>query len=249
MSIENIAKKVGQITKFSGKEYLNNLYPEEFENYIIALELLDEKNNTLQYFIFPINPSSLDESKNRTVNIKQTLGGLAVLNSPAFVPVPVILSGNFGRKLKVVLGEKTEDLVSSFKAEDKFSWQSVGKGVRNIFDKRVKSGYGCVKILEEICMSSFSMRDGQRRKLILHNLALGNSYVVKPISFKAAQTQETNMVWNYSLQLMGIAPLSAIKTPEEDAKIHNRLVADAWLQKEANAITNDITRFINRKIL
>lgn len=249
MSIENIAKRVGEITRISGKEYLNALYPEEFESYVIALELIDENCNTLQYFVFPINPNSVDESKTRNVNIKQTLGGLSIMNSPTFVPVPIILSGNFGRKLKIVLGEHTESLVNSFKVDDKFTSRSVFNGIKNIFDKRVKTGYGCIKILEEICMKSYSMADGKRRRLILHNLALGNSYVVKPISFKAAQTQDTNMVWSYSLQLVGIAPLSAIRNPEDEARMHNALIGDAWLQKEANALTNDITSFINRKIL
>jgi hypothetical protein len=175
-----------------GKNALNVKYPKEFELYIIALELTDENFNTLKYFVFPVNPSSLEESKPQITNVKKANGGVTVLKTPTFVPTDITLSGNFGRGFKVLLGSTYEDFIHSFQETRHFTYgndsvtltnkNSIKKGLEELFDERIKTGYGCIKILEEIIEESKMIgKNGQVRKLIFHNPALGNSYLVAPV--------------------------------------------------------------------
>jgi hypothetical protein len=103
-----IAQRNGLLNSI-GRSGLNMKYPDEFELYVIALELTDENFITQQYFVFPINPSSIEETEPKLTNIRKTLGGITVLRNTTFVPTQISLSGTFGRNFKVLIGEKYED--------------------------------------------------------------------------------------------------------------------------------------------
>jgi hypothetical protein len=246
MSIENAARKhLGVLTSI-GKVGLNIIYPKEFELYLCALELTDENYNTLKYFVFPVMPTNMDETQTTTSNIKKTLGGVVVLNTPSFTPRDITIAGTFGRKFRVLLGDDMMDFASSFTAADGgLSPSSVLGGVGQIFDERIKTGYGCLKILEEIINSANIVDNIGSRRLIFHNPALGNSYLIKPTSLKLSQSQETNMIWSYSLSMKAIALLEHLMSSERLQNERLRLNATGYIQQTTNRAIDAITQMIS----
>lgn len=248
MSIEGVVLKHALSLVSIGKMGLNIAHPREFELYMCALELVDEDMNTLQYFVFPTMPTNMDESQTFASNVKRTLGGVTVLSTPTFTSKDVVLAGTFGRKFRVLLGESYEEVIASFKTETgKVTGKSLWRGVKNIFDKRVKTGYGCIKILEEIVeeVNKIDPETKKARRLILHNPAIGNSYIVKPVSLKQSMSQETNMLWSYSLNLKAVADLRDIYNKEELQQQRFRLVATGYIQRKIDTAVNGITRLLS----
>jgi hypothetical protein len=255
MSLESAIAGRSALLSTIGKAALNAKYPKEFELYVIALELTDENFNTLRYFVFPVNPSSIEENKPKLTNVKKTLAGVTVLSTTTFIPTDITLSGNFGRKFKVLLGSTYEDFIASFKIFTQknpngiITSDSLQNGVVQIFDERVKTGYGCTKILEEIVTLADTVDEfGGIRKLIFHNPALGNSYLVKPINLRLNQNEQTNMIWNYSLQLKSIAPLESLRTKEELESISIQLAKTAYAQKKVDQLLNGLARIGEKTI-
>lgn len=247
MSVENVARKHLGVLASVGKVGLNITNPNEFELYLCALEVTDEEFNTLQYFVFPVMPSSMDESQTFSSNVKKTLGGVVVINNSTFQPRDITLSGTFGRKFRILLGGDYTNFISSFKtAAGKFAAKSVLGGVASLFDDRIKTGYGCIKILEEIVGSANSVSDFKTKRLILHNPAIGNSYLIKPQSLKLSQSQETNMIWSYSLSLKAIAPLEAVMSSSKLQQQRVRLNVSGFLQKGVNNVVDKITQSIGK---
>lgn len=243
MSIDNVIKNRDALLITGGKNAMNVKFPDEFELYLCALELVDESNKTLRYFVFPVMPSSMDEGKNKITNIKKTLAGVTTLSTPTFVPTDISLSGNFGRSFKVLLGGDYVDFISSF--QDNGSGKGAQKGVTQLFDDRVKTGYGCVKILESILDESDQVgENGELRKLILHNPSTGNSYIVKCMNFKINMNEQTNMIWNYSVNFKSIAPLKSLYTTKELESKSMKLNLTGFMQTKTNNLLNTVSSFI-----
>lgn len=247
-----VQERINVLRNTVGQTGLALQFPSEFEFYMVALELCDSNMNTEYYFVFPVMPSSLSESVSIPTNIKLTNGGTTVIKNSQFVPHDITLSGNFGRSLKVLLGKgKYQELVSSFTdTVGGISVKSILSGVGNVFDQKTKTGYGCCKILEEIINQS-KQRDanGEQRHLLFYNLAFGNSYFVEPTNLTFTQSQDSNMVWNYSLPLKAVAPLSQYLTTDQAAKRSNtQLILDDYFQTRTNALANDLTAFVNQDI-
>lgn len=247
MSLEGAVASRNALLTTVGKGVLNAKYPSEFELYVIALELTDVDFNTLRYFIFPVNPSSLEEAQPKLTNIKKTLSGITVLDTTTFITTDISLSGNFGRKFKVLLGSTYEDFITSFKTtvyngEDrpvtKVTKEGIGNGLKDIFDNRVKTGYGCTKILEEIINESRTLDEYKRpKRLLFHNAAFGNSYLVKAMNVSFQQNENTNMIWNYNLQLKAIATLDSINQQKIEST-QRELTIGSYIQKKVNDTLN-----------
>ncbi|WP_291911010.1 hypothetical protein [Chitinophaga sp. CB10] len=242
MSIENAVRYRAVLYERIGKSALNVMYPNEFEYYVCALELVNANNKSLRYFIFPVMPSNLEEVQPKSTSVRKTLGGTVALSSNTFNPVDITLSGNFGRKFKVLLGSNFEDFVSAFKTPRGSSLvDKTQNAVRQIFDNRVKTGYGCLKVMEEIITEADRIdRDGPRF-LIFYNLAFGTSYYVKPTSFKISMSQDYNMIHSYNLSMKGIAPLSAIENP---ASRYRSLQMASMTQDHMDKTVNKLSRLL-----
>ncbi|SEW37474.1 hypothetical protein SAMN04488122_2511 [Chitinophaga arvensicola] len=223
-----------------GKAALNMRYPKEFEYYVCAFELIDANDNTLRYFIFPVMPSSIDETQPRITNIRKTAGGVVALSSTNFAPVDITMAGNFGRKLRILLGSSYTDFISSLKVDNKITIASAVNGIKAAFDDSVKTGYGCLKILEDIIREADKVdKDGPRR-LIFYNLAFGNSYIVKPTSFKISMNQDTNMIHSYNLTMKGIAPIEALYEANKPGGRNDDLRVTSVCQKNIDKIVNTL---------
>jgi hypothetical protein len=233
--------KLGEV----GKAALNLQYPNEFELYVIALELTDQNFNTLKYFVFPIMPNGLDENIEQLVSVKKTMAGVSVLSSPTFNPTTISLNGSFGRSFKIVLGSDAQELLHSFTTSTgAVTGKSILAGAANFFDNRIKTGYGCIKILQDIIEQSQQVDEKGIRHLILYNPALGNNYLVKAVNLRFNQSLDSNMIWNYNLQLKSIAPLEAIKTKQELDDARFRLNSTSYAQKQSQRLVNGLSRVL-----
>lgn len=246
MNLDGAIAKRDQLLAQGGKTALNIKYPNEFELYLIAFELTDESGKTLRYFIFPIMPSSLEENETQLTNVKKTLAGVTELSTTTFVPNDINLSGNFGRSFKILLGDTAQDLVSSFQdAGGNATPQSLLSGAGQFFDSRVKTGYGCLKVLEDIINQSNQIGDdGQLRKLIFHNLAFGNSYLVKVMDFKITESEQVNMVPGYSLRIRTIAPLASLQNKKDLQNGRQTLAITGFIQMRVDSLLNSLTSII-----
>ncbi len=226
-----------------GKAALNALFPNDFEYYLCALELVAIKKGnvkeTVKYFVFPIMPDAMRESKRTGSVIEKTAGGINVSKYSKFVPRTIFLSGSFGRSFKVLVGE-------AFSIPNGFT--SFKEGV-NFFDNTVKTGYGCIKVLEGMIEQSNMTADqnGQEvfYQLVFHNLALGNHYLVEYTDLTFSQDAQSNMIWMYNLQLVAIAPVSALYSIQEQNKLQRKLSASAVLQTVGKSVLSNIKTGLN----
>lgn len=226
-----------------GKAILHQQYPDEYEYYMFALELLDSNLKTKQYFIFPIMPNNMSYNDTPITKITKTAGGVSVLKSNQFIPKTFSTSGTFGRSYKVLIGNTQQELVSSFKDN------SVLKGITSYFDDRIKTGYGCTKILEEIVTTSNQKDElGGAHFLVMYNLALNHKFFVEVEDFNPTMSLESNMIWNYSLRLKCIAPSDNFLKTKSDQRTSTQLVIEDQIQKNANKAYGAISNLLNKQI-
>ena len=180
---------------------------------------------------------------NRT-NIKTSLSGITVLKNDAFIPQEVSIKGNFGRNFKIL---QMQGVAFSNNVEiDKdrgltFNSQNFSYGV--------KTGFGATKILQKIIQkSNETTSTGQMRQLHFYNLALGESYLVtvQPNGLTLSQTQDMNMIWQYSLGMSILAPLSEVMTSYFSEKRNQDIMMKGVLQKSVNIVARDLATFINK---
>lgn len=244
MSLRDAINKYDGLIKSVGEAGLNALYPNDFEYYLISLELLTSTNSTVDYFSFPVSPSQISQSEPQLTNIKKTSKGIISLSTSSFVPKIINLKGDFGRKFKILLTSKTIDF-SAFKFSGvlkKENLQNVFNNLRQVtFDPTIKSGYGCLKYLQAIVDKSTSLDDsGQPFKLYFYNPIFGDSFLVEVINFETTMSMERNRIHSYTLQLKAIAPLNSLSTVNSKSMLKNLTIDN--LQKGANQIVNNIRK-------
>ncbi len=194
-----------------GKAVLHTMLPNDFELYLVCLELRDDSNKdnpVVDRLIFPVNPNSIMHIQKTLVNIRKSFSGIHVNTNDGFVPFPINLSGNFGRSLKVVLtGKKTFPM---------------------------KTGFGAVKYLRDLIEASRGSNDnGNPYRLILYNMAFSDTYTVEANDCRYNQNMQSNMIWNYDLNLTAIAPGNIGSISNLDNSIYN-IVSIGSLQKMIN---------------
>ncbi|MCL2313458.1 MAG: hypothetical protein FWC41_13460, partial [Firmicutes bacterium] len=180
-----------------GKKVTNDVIinnPREFEVYFIALELCDFKDVLQDFLIFPVNPTSLTKIEPVSTNIKKTFGGISVTKTDEFIPQSITLQGTFGRSFMTLGGEAFYGISGDRITEN---------ALQKMFQKNIKTGFGVTKILQDICKKSrgYSTDDLRPNILYFHNHAFSESYMCEVRSIRFFQTIETNMIWNYELEL------------------------------------------------
>jgi len=254
MSIDNTLRKYDQAVNSLGRSGLNIAFPNEFELYVCAFELVNTKRETISYFIFPIMPTSISERIPQINTIKRTNNGITTLTSPGYVPTSISLQGNFGRKFKFILnGQSGTEFAASFTTKNSFfrgnkniDVLSIATGVADAFDKNVKSGYGLTKILESIIESSKLVdEDGNGYTLIFHNLAFDRVQIVKVEDFTINMDQSSNMMWNYNLQM---TTLGDARNYYAETKGMKSLKGSSFSQKAIGNVLDQVTRLLNKTI-
>lgn len=203
-----------------GKPTVNALFPLDYEFYMLTLELVDSEGDLIDNLIFPVMPQSITEDERPNTSIKKTAGGITVLEDITFIPKTIQINGDFGRAFKFLLGREAISFkalrfsrkTGVYKREDMPGSPGVKTRVP-IFNSKIKTGYGCIKVLESILEKSRGLDSkGNPMQLYLYNPALGNNYLVKYTSRSLSQNNpDSNMIWRYGFSLTAIAPLGSVR--------------------------------------
>lgn len=230
MSVAAVKSRVVDLLANVGRAALHANYPDDFEYYSVAFELIDYQDKTTDILVFPILPSSLSISEQPNTNIKRTGGGTAVLFNTSFQPFSISMSGNFGRKFRFLVGQ-ADVLGVAFR----FNFRG------NEFDSQIKSGFGTTKVLERILKSSLRTDEQQRPfKLIFHNMAFNQSHVVEVLNYGFNQNDSnSNMIWQYSIALRAIAPALFIRNEAENKSSLKQLLTASVLQSTLNVLLTE----------
>lgn len=210
-----------------GASTLHYLFPQDFEVYICSLELVDSSDKTLDLFVWPVMPEEMSENISTLTNIQKTSGGVCVLKTDTFIPTDIMIRGNFGRKLKLLLGRDKLDFTAinySTSAEGAFHSYGEMNFHNKFFSNTIKTGYGAYKVLQSIVEKS-RMLDKNKNPLHLYfyNPALGNSYMVEAVNIQPRQSRDLNMIWSYTLNLRSVAPICVRKSKSNKKALKNTL--------------------------
>lgn len=244
----------GQVASI-GKAALSGLFPRDFEYYLVALELTTFDGDTIDFFSFPILPSQLTKSENTKTSIYPTLGGITIINSSTITPQDLTLSGDFGRSFKLMVGNYGAPFVS-FKGVKFSNTNGVyySDDVNATFSRKVpdfnftvKSGYGCIKILQSMIARANGHDDGKPFRLYFYNLALGESYLVVPTKnpLVLSQNEAKNTIWSYTLNLQIIAPLDRIDFGgSKSPRSLTNLLTQAAIQNAVNKAAKTVVKYV-----
>jgi hypothetical protein len=233
-----------------GRGTLNALFPKDIEAYLLAIELVDSRGATVDYFAWPILPDEIRETDSPLTNIRKTMTAVNVLKNPTFNPKQISLRGDFGRKFKLLIGG-TQVTFAGFGASmqsGNFSMVTPGLLQNPIaqFSSIAKSGYGCVKLLEGIKEKSKGLdRDNKPYVCYLYNPILGNNYQVEFTSFTQSQDKDHyNMYPSYNIQLTAVASLDTVLSRKANVLSALKNVGISSLQKVANTLASDLLKKI-----
>lgn len=177
---------------------LHVLFPNDFEFYTIAFELLNSKGVPTDRFILPVMPNNIEIMSRKITNVRKTAQGVSVLSNNSFVPIDIKISGSFGRKFKMMVG--------SYEMPDLDYLATHGIPTSIPFLGTVKTGYGAVKMLERLYNKSTRAKNGNTNRCIFYNLSYNQMYSVKILNFQVSQSTSENMIWNYSMTMQAVSP-------------------------------------------
>jgi hypothetical protein len=228
-----------------GEAGLQAMFPNDFQYYLIALELVTSNGSLIDYLSFPINPENIQQTEPQITNIKKTAGGISSLSTTTFVPKEILLKGTFGSKFKILFKNNRNVGFSAFKfsgVKTKEDLQNTASSLKKLaFDPILKNGYGCMKMLQSICDKSTMIGDdGKPFKLYFYNPIMGNNYLVKVLDFTSSMSKEQNRLMYYNLRLKAIAPLESMKSFDTNSMVMNLNISN--LQKGTNLVASNIKK-------
>lgn len=229
----------------TGKSAVSALFPDEFEVYMMTLELVDSKGKIADYLCFPVMPSDMTKSETEITNVQKTAGGVVAMTTDGFTPQDITINGNFGRAFKVLIGR---DTLIDFKAFAKSVKNFTKQGVKREFNPILKNGYGCTKILQNLVNKSTKL-DGSNKpyKLFFHNPTLGESYLVTKSNLTLKQNKDTNnMMWAYTLSFRIIADANKLVGDKVGKSSLTKTLAFGVLNKGANTLANGVGEMLRK---
>lgn len=247
-----------ETTYLASKTVRNLLFPRDFEVYMCGIELTDFDGNTIDYFIFPVTPNSINKVENDRISYYRTFGGITILNADSFTPSQLTIQGNFGRNFKLLLSTKQEAL-ENFKAL-RFSASSGvyrADDVNSQFTQKsptlipnIKTGFGCIKILQSIINKARGNDNGKPFRLYFYNSMLSEAYLVIPTKNPLQLNQDinsSNMMWNYTLNLEIISPLDNLVFDDKEKTMKDFLVAGT-IQQGVGSMANKASKLASSLI-
>lgn len=236
--LEKAQKKAQAVIGTIGRAGLHAMAPNDFEYYAISFELLKSNGNVEQIFHLPVMPNGISIDGQSIVNIMKTGTATAVQFSDAFVPKNITINGTFGRKFRLLISNNSSEETKGLK-----------QNLSNI-DLKVKTGYGSMKVMESVLDKLYILDEfNLPRFLILHNYTFNQSLVVEVLSKSFTQSVENNMIWNYSIQLKGIADASKLLLGNNGKKSLKDLLLISSMQSGLNKIFSDINIKSVQKIM
>ena len=242
-TVNSVVENASEAIVTIGKSALHALAPDNFEYYMCSLELLDSSGNTKGFMTFSVMPNNILESETQIATITKTRSGVVNLFNSTFVPKDISIQGTFGRKFRLLLGNKEPENVSAIP----FFGGNLGFDIMG-GDVLIKTGYGLVRMLESMIKESWRLDDKKNPCiLIFNNYAFNTSYVVEVLQRSYSQSVENNMLWYYSLEMKAVAPASAVKRTNGNTDTSSFItsVASGAIAKGIGGILKDVTRSIN----
>lgn len=221
LTISAVKQQIFDLALQGGKALLHHQFPNDFEYYLVAFELINWKGETIDLFTFPVLPSKLTIYEPRVKNIRKTFDGITTIKTSSFVPIDISMSGTFGRKFRFRLDNQLVNAAGIAFSTDVGIYtkeQLRSQSAAPVFAKELKTGYGCYQILRAIFDKSDGLDpNGKPLSLLFYNLASNQSYIVEAMSFQGDQDENSNnMLWQYSLAFRAVAPVSDLKDKGED---------------------------------
>ncbi|MBJ7437214.1 MAG: hypothetical protein JHC54_16435 [Acinetobacter sp.] len=225
------------------------LFPNEFEYYMMALELVTSDDKLIDYLVFPVMPESISRSEQKITSIKKTFSGIVVTGTASFVPIDFEIQGTFGRGLKILLGGSNYDFgAAKYSTRDgnfnRLSTLDSNRLKNAIFNSTIKTGYGVTKVLQSMIDKADTLdSNGQPLRLHFYNPAFGESYLVKVTRTNFSQNEsQNNMFWRYSFSMTAIAPLDATFKAATSSLITGFGIN--ILQQRANSLSKSLIKFL-----
>lgn len=238
MGVENVKRKAQDIALEAGRLTLHALAPDDFEYYACTFQLEDSYGEIIQIFNFPVMPNSISINRRPLVNIKKTARGYLDQFSTSFPGDVISINGTFGRKFKLLLVNE----IQKPNYNNPEIPESEKVFLKDIFDAKVKTGYGALKLMEKIIKLSTQLDvNGNPHKLFFFNYAFNEQFLVEPINWSKQQSLENNIMWNYSLELKAIANAKNVLLDRNGSKKITNLLATAAIQKSFNKTFNNLT--------
>lgn len=208
-SVLNARNRAKELMKTTSKAVLHNIYPEDFEYYLCVFELVDAKSlKTLSYITLPIMPDNIKMTNQNIQSTSKTSNGVVTIENFSFNPRQISLTGNFGRKMKLVdanfeltqFSNSINSVVSNLKKLNPVSE----------FNTNVKTGYGMVKLLEKFIEFAKTNSTESPVLLFFYCFAYNYNFLVQPLNFSVSQNRNMNMIWEYDITMTALAPASEI---------------------------------------
>jgi len=225
-----------------GRPILGALFPGEFEVYIMTLELINSQGEIADFFSFPVLPDDVTKTEPELTNVKKSAGGVTSLTTNSFTPQDITINGNFGRNFKVLIGREMINF-RAFGASLR-ALGSLEAGDANPFDTKIKTGFGCTKVLQSLVQKSNKLDEhGKPYRLFFHNPTLGESYLVEKMNLTLRMDKNTtNRMWGYSLTFKILAPGDSLINTGASSLL--RTLAIGTIQKSINILVNEIGEVI-----
>lgn len=226
--------KYNRMVSAIGKSALATLHPNDFEVYLMALELIDSDGNTVDSLSFPVMPNHIQKNHVSRINVKKSANGLVVLTSNSDAPSDITIRGDFGRSFKLMLQPNSESV-------EGFAFRGIQFN-KPSFDVSVKTGYGAFKILQSLIERVTELDDrGYPHRLILYNMALGEIYICvpSPNAVMFHQIQDRNMIWQYAITFTILGNLYDVKTAEK-RNASTELLKTSIMQNAVNIVGSEI---------
>lgn len=239
MSLISALERQNQLLSTIGRVGLNSLFPDDFEIYIIAFELVDSIDNTIEFFSFPIMPSNISITEPEITNIKKMNKGVTSLKTDSFIPKDINLTGNFGRNLKIIIRDQVVDFKSFGGA--------LGLLKGSFQGPTIKTGFGTIKVFQNLLEGSKVLdQRGNPTRLYFYNFAFSENYVVEVVDKIFTQSRDaSNMLWNYNVNLKAVAPINNIARSRKSLR---SIVKANTLQKGVNTLASNITNSLATRI-
>lgn len=251
--LEELVRQTGGLLSDIGQAGLHGVFPNDFEFYAVAIELVNADGETEYYMMFPVMPDSLSINEPNIVSVTKTSGGVTTLFNPTFQPQSITCMGTFGKKFRVLLNGNGGIFGTAY-ARIKNLKNLIKQG-GSIFSKNdiedtpelsknIKTGYGATKLLERLLELSKSVdANGRPYYLFFYNLAFNQQMLVEVENASFNQDiSSNNGYWRYQFQLKAVAPATAFKRDTEigGSKNTKKLLLDAIELKTAKVLGRTI---------
>lgn len=205
LSFLNSGGELSDAVSSLGRASLNAIAPDQIDYYLCSLELIDSLGETKGFLAFPVMPKSITETNIQIGTITKTNSGISDLINTTFVPKDIVIQGTFGRKLRFLTGSKEPDNQS-------IPFFNGNLKLNNGYGGLMKTGYGILKILQKMITVSRELDSNKKPHiLVFTNYAFNSSYIVDVLQDSYNQSEETNMMWNYAINMKAVAPAEFAK--------------------------------------